>query len=1733
VYIISPKSFAQEIDSKKSSIVFPEKLLPVITSKGIILTDNILTYQMSNGIEASQTYSRCPYPADETNIPTGAYYSQSDLFSCSGSNGGGSDGVQLNDNILSFSTAQAMWYFNLNSGISPRPHNITNLRMNFPQLRSDNDAGNNKLYLYNWGTSLWESIANLPDNQTSTINWTTSSISNPSRFINVGGSPTIALQNTVPGSDYAEYDKINFLYDYNNTPLTLTPNPYDFGNTAIGGVSSSQTFTLTNNGYEPIIINISLGGTNADQFEFVSGGGSGVTLSGNATRNIVIRFKPTSIGAKTATLNVVPGNSDFNSVSSSLSGTGVQPLITVSATSLTDFGNIPINTNSATKSYTVSGSNLTANISISAPSGFQISTSQSSGFSSSLTLTQSSGTVSTTTIYARFSPTTTGNQSGNISHTSTGASTKNVSVSGTGVQLSISGTIKWKNWPNNGLSGFIARATNTTTLVNYDSPQSGTDGSYIISNIPNGTYNLTVLNSTDYFTTAPNPITINNSNATDKNIQLEGRATAQVRIVAPPSFVPGQPFNITVYLKNTSYTVTTLTGYLDISFPENPTVAVSSHTFPNSPQIYNPGQNIYPAVGNPIQALHRLAEGIWSGTINYNEEKQIVIQVTPATNSTSLSIRYRGIIFDKYDPTNSSPPNTTDQQGWPAKVLVIPADLKPDLTISNPSGPTSVQAGSLIEFDCIENNMGTVTSEPNKVGIYLSTTQYGTNVLLGDEDVPQISPGYGFVVAAEPVTIPFNTAPGSGYWITFFADYQNVVNEGTTGEQNNINSYPITINPPPATLSVIPVDIDLGAHPQGYNFNSSFIVKNIGGYPLSGSISESATWITNLFPTTFSLAANQEQTINYSGTFPVTTGVFNTNITLTSNGGNQNINVHGIIGVPDINVSPNSLTINETSTSKRKINDAQSTTGPNPPKNISRGLPVSIDDYQVIIQNVPSYLWHNGCGPTSAGMVIGYWDGHGYANLISGDATQQTAAVNDMISNAENYDDYCLPIDSYPNLLSDLSEPPSGDEHIDNCVADYMKTSQSARPNYYGWSWFSDIDNALLQYVQNFTPQYIATVENVQWGTEFTWDIFREEIDANRPVILLVDTDGNDETDHFVPAVGYGLVGTTQMYACYDTWDNNIHWYEFAEIAIDQDWGIFGATLFSLSGDIFTISNTGNGPLLVDNISTNKSWLTLAPSSPPSINIQAGDSQVIAFSVNWNSVPFPDDQAIVTINSNDPDENPVYINVTAIPASNPIPNILSINPTNKIAGSSGFPLTVNGTNFNSSSVVRFNGSNRVTTYVNSTQLTASILSSDLLTAGSYPVTVFNPAPGGGTSNASIFTIVQEPQYFQVSGIISYDNTSETGLSNVNVNLLQNGNIISSSASGTTGDYLFNNVVNGSYSLNSSSTKIWGGVNSTDALQIRRHIAGISLLTGLRLLAADVNASSTITSTDALLIRRRVAGLDATFASGDWLFENPAFNVSGQNVIQNFKGLCFGDVNGSYAPSVMMSKESFVNSSGNSEIYLKNNEVLSVPIKTLNPLNISALTLIIKYPSESIEIQSVSSKLEGLLYNIQDDEILIAWDDLSSVSFKPDEVIITLIIKNKNQTLKKGEISFSIGPNSEFADGQANVIKDVLLDIPRIKINYPVDFSLLDCYPNPFNPSTTIEYKLPETSVVRLEIVSIIGERVGLLIDGTQEAGTHRLQWDASELPSGVYIYRLVARGERDSFSKVKKMLLIK
>ena len=91
-------------------------------------------------------------------------------------------------------------------------------------------------------------------------------------------------------------------------------------------------------------------------------------------------------------------------------------------------------------------------------------------------------------------------------------------------------------------------------------------------------------------------------------------------------------------------------------------------------------------------------------------------------------------------------------------------------------------------------------------------------------------------------------------------------------------------------------------------------------------------------------------------------------------------------------------------------------------------------------------------------------------------------------------------------------------------------------------------------------------------------------------------------------------------------------------------------------------------------------------------------------------------------------------------ATNPVPSISSLSPASVTAGAASFTLTVNGTNFIGSSTINWNGTPLTTVFINTLQLTASVSNALVATAGTAPVTVITPAPGGGTSNALPFTI---------------------------------------------------------------------------------------------------------------------------------------------------------------------------------------------------------------------------------------------------------------------------------------------------------------------------------------------------------------------------------------------------------
>lgn len=86
-----------------------------------------------------------------------------------------------------------------------------------------------------------------------------------------------------------------------------------------------------------------------------------------------------------------------------------------------------------------------------------------------------------------------------------------------------------------------------------------------------------------------------------------------------------------------------------------------------------------------------------------------------------------------------------------------------------------------------------------------------------------------------------------------------------------------------------------------------------------------------------------------------------------------------------------------------------------------------------------------------------------------------------------------------------------------------------------------------------------------------------------------------------------------------------------------------------------------------------------------------------------------------------------------------------------------------------------------------------------------------------------------------------------------------------------------------------------------------------------------------------------------------------------------------------------------------------------------------------------------------------------------------------------------------------------------------------NFTLAQNYPNPFNPTTTIVYSLPKSSLVKLEIYDLLGRKIATLVNEEKRSGTYKVTWNAGNIPSGVYFYKISVGG----YSKTNKMILLK
>lgn len=192
------------------------------------------------------------------------------------------------------------------------------------------------------------------------------------------------------------------------------------------------------------------------------------------------------------------------------------------------------------------------------------------------------------------------------------------------------------------------------------------------------------------------------------------------------------------------------------------------------------------------------------------------------------------------------------------------------------------------------------------------------------------------------------------------------------------------------------------------------------------------------------------------------------------------------------------------------------------------------------------------------------------------------------------------------------------------------------------------------------------------------------------------------------------------------------------------------------------------------------------------------------------------------------------------------------------------------------------------------------------------------------------------------------------------------------------------------------------------------------------------------------------------------------------------------------------------------------------IGSVKNLSDGVIDLIAEQDISPVQGNQLVNRLNEVGRRVENNQPILALANM--VLFKAR--LIVLRISNQISAVTYNNLNYS-------TDGVIDLIAD--LDRPGSPITTleealtPKSYNLMQNYPNPFNPSTTIEYSIPSGSFVSLKIYDMAGKEVSTLVSKQQELGTYIVDWNASNLSSGVYFYRLNA----GNFTETKKMILAK
>ncbi|UCE07648.1 MAG: T9SS type A sorting domain-containing protein, partial [bacterium] len=399
--------------------------------------------------------------------------------------------------------------------------------------------------------------------------------------------------------------------------------------------------------------------------------------------------------------------------------------------------------------------------------------------------------------------------------------------------------------------------------------------------------------------------------------------------------------------------------------------------------------------------------------------------------------------------------------------------------------------------------------------------------------------------------------------------------------------------------------------------------------------------------------------------------------------------------------------------------------------------------------------------------------------------------------------------------------------------------------------------------------------------------------------------------------------------------------------------------------------------------------------------------------------------------------------------------------------------------------------------------------------------------------------------FDIKGQLQYYNNPTIAVNDATVQL--SGDAAQSYISDATGNYEFLDLSSGDYQVKPEKMNDdKNAISPLDASMVLRYEVNLITLTPYQKIAGDVSGNGTVTSFDASWILRYYVNLVSSFPIGsDWTFVPHDFLIDDTNwstsprsrsytplqsdqLDQNFMSILYGDVSGNWTgtggsgSSIAVDIEigdiqqtgqenwqislkmqfSDVAYSGSFKILFDKTNLQFESASTVN------VTTDVISEAASYEGGVNFAFASGQLLNNQDLQINLIFKGLTSIIPSPSDFSITDLIIDDNTA-----IITSIKNQSE------NEI--------------PAHWHLSQNRPNPFNAETYINYQVPKSSHIKIEVLNLLGQRLYTLVNEEKVPGIYKAIWNGTDdkdlsVGSGIYIYRM----EAGEFTAIKKMVLV-